>query len=240
VAGGVAALPAMMCTCCSAPLAVTMRRAGVPTSAALAFWLGNPVLNPAVLVFLALLAPWPWVAVRVLCGLLLVVGVSALLGHVVARREVVSPALAEQLAGEVPGERDVPTAELPGRLLRSFARLAVVLVPEYLVVVFLVGLVGPPLAHRLGDGGALAVLVAAAVGALLVLPTAGEVPIVLGLAAAGASAGVLGALLLALPAVSLPSAVMVGRAMGWRVTAATGAATVAVAVLAGGLLAALT
>lgn len=83
---------------------------------------------------------------------------------------------------------------------------------------------------------ALAVLVAAAVGALLVLPTGGEVPILLGLAAAGASLGVLGALLLALPALSLPSAVMVGRALGWQVTAATAVSTVAVAVLAGGLL----
>nr|WP_294690634.1 permease [uncultured Friedmanniella sp.] len=71
VAGGLAALPGMMCTCCTAPIAVTMRRAGVPTSATLAFWLGNPVLNPAVIIFLALLVPWPWVAVRVVLGLVL-------------------------------------------------------------------------------------------------------------------------------------------------------------------------
>lgn len=246
LAGGLAALPAMMCTCCSAPLAVTMRRAGVPTAAALAFWLGNPVLNPAVLVFLALLAPWPWLVARVACGLLLVVGVSALLGHLSSRRRSGGapglPAPAARSVNEALVADDAPatTAELAPRLLRSFARLAVVLVPEYVLVVFLVGLIGPPLSHLLGAGGALAVLVAASVGALLVLPTAGEVPILLGLAAAGASAGVLGALLLALPALSLPSTVMVGRAMGWRVTAATGAATVGVAVVAGGMLAALT
>ena len=46
----------------------------------------------------------------------------------------------------------------------------------------------------------------------------------------------LGALLLVLPAYSLPSAVMVGRALGWRVTAATGALTAGIGVLAGGLL----
>ena len=50
----------------------------------------------------------------------------------------------------------------------------------------------------LGHGGLLAVLIAAVVGVVLVLPTGGEIPILLGLAAAGASAGVLGALLIAL------------------------------------------
>ena len=237
VAGGLAALPAMMCTCCSAPLTVTMRRAGVPTSAALAFWLGNPVLNPAVLVFLALLAPWPWVAVRVLLGLVLVLGVSTLLGALAARRTAPLPAadraVTAALADPVP---EPAAAQIPVRLLRSFARLALVLVPEYLVVVFLVGLVGAPLGRLLGHGGAVAVLVAAAVGVLLVLPTAGEIPILLGLAAAGASPGVLGALLLVLPALSLPSMVMVGRALTWRVTAAAAGATAAVGVLAGGLL----
>ena len=110
------------------------------------------------------------------------------------------------------------------------------LVPEYLVVVFFVGLVGPPLGDLLGHGGALAVLLAALIGTVLVLPTAGEIPILLGLAAAGASAGVLGALLIALPAVSLPSAVMVARALGWRTTAATAGATVVCALVAGGVL----
>ena len=51
--------------------------------------------------------------------------------------------------------------------------------------------------------------------------------------------GLLGALLIALPAVSLPSAVMVGRALGWRATAATAGATVVAGLLAGGLLTAL-
>jgi uncharacterized protein len=240
-AGGLAALPGMMCTCCTAPITVTLRRAGVPTSAALAFWLGNPVLNPAVLVFLALLAPGQWVAVRVVLGVVLVVGVTALLGRLADRRaaDVAVPAAAERAVGDAgadPGPA-APLSRLPLLWLRSLLRLAVVLVPEYLAVVFLVGLVGAPLGRVLGEGGALAVLVAAVVGALVVLPTGGEIPVLLGLAAAGASAAVLGALLLALPALSLPSAVMVGRALGWRTTAATGAATIGLAILAGGALA---
>ncbi|GAB2596660.1 permease [Microlunatus antarcticus] len=237
-AGGLASLPGMMCTCCAAPLAVTMRRAGVPLPAALAFWLGNPVLNPAVLVFLALLAPPSWVLVRVGVGLLLVLGFSALVGVALTRRGGRTAEL--PAAEEAVRAADEPLVwrEVPRRLLVRFARLAVVLVPEYLVVVFLVGLVGATLGDLLGHGGALAVLLAALIGVVLVLPTAGEIPILLGLAAAGASLGVLGALLIVLPAVSLPSAVMVGRALGWKATAATAGATVVAGLLAGGILAA--
>ena len=241
-AGGLASLPGMMCTCCTAPLAVAMRRAGVPLPAALAFWLGNPVLNPAVLVFLALLAPPSWVAVRLGVGILLVLGFSTLVGVVVARRGAqdgdgaAARRAVEAVEAVEAADQPFRWVGVPRRLLTRFGRLAVVLVPEYLVVVFFVGLVGPPLGDLLGRGGALAVLLAALVGTVLVLPTAGEIPILLGLAAAGASVGVLGALLVALPAVSLPSAVRVGRALGWRTTAATAGATVVAALLAGGLL----
>ncbi|MDT7607640.1 MAG: uncharacterized protein QOG96_2143, partial [Pseudonocardiales bacterium] len=52
-------------------------RPGRVRSAAVAYWLGNPLLNPAVLVFLVLVAPWQWVVTRALVGLLLVVGGAA-------------------------------------------------------------------------------------------------------------------------------------------------------------------
>lgn len=58
--GAALSLPSMMCTCCTAPLTVTLRRAGAPFAAGVGHWLGNPLLNPAVLVFLFLVAPWQW------------------------------------------------------------------------------------------------------------------------------------------------------------------------------------
>ncbi|GAB3677220.1 permease [Angustibacter aerolatus] len=249
--GGLLSLPTMMCTCCTAPVAVTMRRAGVPRAAALAFWLGNPVLNPAVLVFLALLAPWQWTAVRALLGVVLVLGAATVLGGVGDRAALrragrrgttatsVQPLVIEPLrtAPPVPEVADRPA---PVRVLRSFARLAVLLVPEYLVLVFLVGVLGPWLVPVLGSGGpsALVVVGCCVVGALLVLPTGGEIPVLLALAAAGASPWVLGALLVVLPTVSLPSAVMVGGAMGWRTTAATVGVVAAAGLVGGALLAA--
>lgn len=52
-ASGSISMLSMMCTCCTSPVAVSLRRQCVPMPAALAFWLGNPTLNPAVLAFMA-------------------------------------------------------------------------------------------------------------------------------------------------------------------------------------------
>lgn len=73
VAGGVAALPSLMCTCCSSPPAVGLRKRGASRTASLAYWVGNPLLNPAVLVFLFLVAPWQFGVVRVIVGAAVVV-----------------------------------------------------------------------------------------------------------------------------------------------------------------------
>ncbi len=228
VVAGLLAIPCMMCTCCTAPLARALRRGGAPASSVLAYWLGNPVLNPAVLAFLALVAPWQWFATRLAVGAVLVFGVSALVGR---------------LAGPLPEPDAPPAAEpddlraAPRRFAVTLLRLCVTLVPEYAVVVFAVGAFHGWLFPLDGAGhwGALAVLLAAVFGTLVVIPTAGEIPILQGLSALGAGAGVLGTLLITLPAVSLPSMVMVLRALSWRVTVATGAA-VAVTGLAGGAL----
>lgn len=52
--GAIFSLPGMMCTCCAAPVAAGMRKQQVSMGGALAFWMGNPLLNPATLVFMGL------------------------------------------------------------------------------------------------------------------------------------------------------------------------------------------
>ncbi|MDT7804861.1 MAG: uncharacterized protein QOI78_8294 [Actinomycetota bacterium] len=225
-AGALFALPTMMCTCCTAPVVSSLRRGGVRPAPAVAYWLGNPVLNPAVLVFLVLVGPWQWAASRLLAGIALVLGAAFLAGRLRPAAGVTEL--------EPPAAERAPAA----RFLRALARFALVLVPEYAVVVFAVGALGPwlfpPVVHAPANV-ALAVVLAIGAGLLIVIPTGGEIPVLLGLAAAGASPVVLGVLLITLPAISLPSMLMVGRALSWRTTAAT-AACVALAGLAGGLL----
>jgi uncharacterized membrane protein YraQ (UPF0718 family) len=66
---------------------------------------------------------------------------------------------------------------------------------------------------------------------LIVIPTAGEIPILQGLALLGVSSGTLGALLITLPAVSVPGVAMVARSFGWKAVVTT-----TVMVIAAGLL----
>lgn len=232
--GASLSMPSMMCTCCAAPVTAGLRRSGVSTGAALAYWIGNPLLNPAVLVFLALVLPWQYAAARAVVGVLVAVGATALIGRWLGgRTNAISDEPAEQ----------PEVSELPGRFLRSLARFTLVLVPEHLVMVFLMGLLSPWFAglHGLeGRIGALAIVIAAVVGTLLVIPTGGEIPIIGALLAVGAGAGTTGALLIALPALSIPSMVMVGKAFGWRATVATATAVALGGVVAGILLLVLT
>jgi uncharacterized membrane protein YraQ (UPF0718 family) len=232
-AGGLLALPSLMCTCCTAPVAATLRRCGASTAAALGYWLGNPVLNPAVLVFLALVAPWQWVTTRIVVGLVLVVPGAALVGRLVDRGRRRSPE---------PEVEPYRLAAAPRRFAGGLARLSLTLLPEYAIIVFLVGLLRGwlfPFDGSARHWGAVAVLAAAALGTLVVIPTGGEIPIVQGLALAGAGLGVQGALLMALPAISVVSMAMVARSFGTRVTLAAAGAVFLAALAAAGLLAAL-
>lgn len=184
--GASLSMPSMMCTCCAAPVTAGLRRSGVSTGAALAYWIGNPLLNPAVLVFLALVLPWQYVATRAVVSVIVAVGATALIGRWLGRRTSAIP--------NEPAEQP-EVSELPGRFLRSLARFTLVLVPEHLVMVFLMGLLSPWFAglHGLeGRIGALAIVIAAVVGTLLVIPTGGEIPIIGALLAVGAGAGTTG------------------------------------------------
>lgn len=233
--GGVLSLPCLMCTCCGAPVTKSMRRAGAPVSAALSYWLGNPLLNPAVLVFLALVLPWQYTATRVVFGAVLVFAVAPLVARLAPHDAAMDAAPADP-------PPDLSVRSTPVRYGRAVARFLVVLVPEYFVVVMAVGALRGwlfPFGHTATSWGVLAGLVAAAAGALLVIPTAAEIPIIVGLVALGFSPLVTGALLIALPALSLPSMVMVGRALSVRVTVAACLAVMACALAAGGLMVAL-
>jgi uncharacterized membrane protein YraQ (UPF0718 family) len=237
VAGGALSTASMMCTCCAAPVAVSVRARGVPLSSALAYWLGNPVLNPVVLVFMAVVLPWQFVTVRVVTGVLLVFGVTMLVARLAgARQTVTDPAAQPEDDASAP---DDPTSarDAARRFLRTLARLSAVLLPEYLIVVLLLGgLRGWLFPAGAADWGVLAVLLFAVVGTLFVIPTAGEIPIIQGLAIAGVGLGPAGALILTLPALSLPSMLMIRRAFPARVIAATGISVAALGLVGAGLL----
>jgi uncharacterized protein len=233
VAAGLAGTTSMMCTCCTAPVAAALRRDGVPCAPALAFWLANPLLNPVVLVFLAVVLPWQWVFTRLLVGAVLVFAVTRWIGTVMGRGEADQPA---PVSFQPP---DPTLAERARQYPRSLLRLSVTLLPEYLIAVFALGAMRGvlfPFDGSAVDWSVAIVLLTAVIGVVMVIPTAGEIPILQGLAAAGAPAGALGALLITLPAVSLPSMAMILRAFSARIVLAVAGCVSLAGLAAGGLL----
>ena len=169
---------------------------------------------------------------------------AAVVGSAIAARWATNRRAAADAATNNPETQPSVTFDLAGaptRFGKALARLAFILIPEYFVVVMLIGAFGGwlfPLSNgstnRLAATGAAVIL-----GTLLVIPTAGEIPLAQGLSAAGFGLGVVGALLITLPAVSLPSMVMVGRALTWRVTVAIACVVAVAGVVAGLVLTAL-
>jgi uncharacterized membrane protein YraQ (UPF0718 family) len=209
---GMFSVPSMMCTCCAAPVVVGMRERQASPGAAIAFWLGNTVLNPATLVFMGFVLGWNWTALRILLGVPMVFGLGYLVNLMVTPNEA---AAAEARIAELTAKSQTSGAAGPNafrRWIELFVRMSVRLIPEYMILVLLLGAarawlfpeIGPAVDNNIGWIVAFAVA-----GMLFVIPTAGEVPIVQAMLALGMGVGPAAALLLTLPPVSLPSLAMV-------------------------------
>ncbi|MDD7936107.1 permease [Actinomycetospora straminea] len=238
VRGSALALPSLMCSCCAAPVAVGLRRRAADLTATLAYWLANPALNPVVLAFCAFVLPWPWTVLRAAAGVAVVVAAVAL-GRWWARR---APGDAVVDAADVVGVAEEPSADgrpLVVRFLRALGGLAVRLLPEYLLLVVALGafrgVLFPVGASWLTGTGVVlavvAVVLLAVAGTLLPIPTGAEVAVVVALLAVGVSGPLAAALLVTLPAVSLPSLLMVRSAFPRRLLVAVTGSVVAVGLL---------
>jgi uncharacterized membrane protein YraQ (UPF0718 family) len=195
-------------------VALGLARSGSAVGPTLAYWLGNPILNPATMVFMGFVLGWRWVGLRMIVGLLLVFGVAYLANRFVRPEDLPARAVEAAHAAEAPNEGSVA-----GRWLRGLWKLAIGLIPEYLVIVLLLGAARAWLFPAVTPEatGLLWTIGLAIAGTLFVIPTAGEIPIVQTLMTFGLGVGPAAALLTTLPPVSLPSLVMVGKGMPARV-----------------------
>jgi uncharacterized membrane protein YraQ (UPF0718 family) len=239
-AGGLLSLPGMMCTCCAAPVVVGLRERQAAPGAAIAFWLGNTVLNPATLVFTGFVLGWNWTALRLGLGLALVLGLGYLLNRSAtapAARFAAAPT--ERVGIERTGgaaETTLRARDMLARWMRILGAMTLRLVPEYIVLVLLLGAarawlfpqVGPAIGNEF-----IWIAAFALAGTLFVIPTAGEVPIIQAMLALGVGAGPAAALLMTLPPISLPSLAMVLRSFAPRALGACVIAVVCAGLLAG-------
>jgi len=223
LAGGLLALPGMMCTCCAAPVVAGLRRQQATAGGAIAFWLGNSVLNPATLVFMGFVLGWRWTALRVALGIPMVFGLGYLANRMTSAREAAQAEAA--VVTLVAAPQEAPFL----RWLRLLAGMTLRLVPEYIVLVLLLGAsrawlfpaMGPEIGNHIGW-----IVAFALAGAVFVIPTAGEVPIIQAMLALGVGVGPAAALLMTLPPISLPSAAMLARAFPPRILAMVAAGVV--------------
>jgi hypothetical protein len=206
--GTLFSLPGMMCTCCAAPVAAGMRRQSVSVGGALAFWLGNPLLNPATLVFMGFVLGWHFALIRLAAGLVTVLGVATLVQYWVKDK---------------PKAEDIPQPELAplpeGRFLQRWMKALWSLfwstIPVYIIAVLALGAARVwlfPHADGAVDNTLFWVIAMAIAGCLFVIPTAAEIPIIQTMMLAGMGTAPALALLITLPAVSLPSLIMLHKA----------------------------
>ncbi|HHE5700589.1 TPA: permease [Citrobacter amalonaticus] len=228
--GTLFSLPGMMCTCCAAPVAAGMRRQQVSMGGALAFWMGNPLLNPATLVFMGFVLGWHFAAIRLIAGLAMVLVVATLV-----QKWVKEPAQAE-LPVEIT-QLDAQDGFFV-RWGRALWTLFWSTIPVYILAVLVLGAARVwlfPHADGAIDNSLLWVIALAVAGCLFVIPTAAEIPIVQTMMLAGMGTAPALALLMTLPAVSLPSLIMLRKAFPAKALWLTAALVVVSGVIVGSI-----
>lgn len=206
VIGGLASIPGMMCTCCAAPMAVGLCKKNVSVGAALAFWIGNPTINPATLVFMTFVLSWKFTLIRLVFGLILTFGVSYLANRFVKDDR---PIGIDQIVTNIE-----PPGNFLSRWIKSMGSMLLYIVPAYVLSVLLLGAGRVWLFPHLSDSAAnslIAIIIFAIAGMLFVIPTAAEIPIIQTLMSLGLGGGPAAALLITLPAISLPSLLIVAN-----------------------------
>lgn len=205
--GALFSLPGMMCSCCAAPVTAGMRRQSVSMGGALAFWLGNPLLNPATLVFMGFVLGWQFALVRLVAGMATVLGVALLVQRWVKDK----PQHREPIP--VASRSAEEEAFLP-RWGKALWQLFWSTIPVYVLAVLALGAARvwlfPHADSAVGDT-LFWVIAMAVVGCLFVIPTAAEIPVVQTMILAGMGTAPALALLITLPAVSLPSLIMLHK-----------------------------
>lgn len=206
--GALAGAPLMLCSCCIAPVFAAVQERTRQAGPAGALMLASPSLNPAALALTFMLFAADVALARVVTALVLVFGVSALAARFLPAPDGSFPPCPLEAEGPQ-GAREALAAfgREVGRLARTTVPLIVagVLVSSWLLDLLPVDRLSE-VPFRIAT-----VLVVALVSVPIALPTFAEIPLALGLLAAGAPAGAALALMIAGPAINLPSLLTVSR-----------------------------
>jgi uncharacterized membrane protein YraQ (UPF0718 family) len=233
--GALFALPQPFCSCCSSVMAPSLVRRGASTNFILAFVLGAPLVNVTTIVLAIALLPARFAALRIGAGVAIAVIVTAVVARLVPQPSAPGAARMPWFRGIDVGAAgtaiDRPS-QLIGGWLRASGRIALVLVPTlwlWSVVAALLFQLMPP---AFGNNAA-SVIVSAVAGTFFMISTWSEIPMALALIRSGFD-GPAAALLVVLPAISLPCMILLGGALQrFRLVAALSIAVMLVGIGAG-------
>jgi uncharacterized protein len=193
-----------------------LRKRFASVGAALAFWLGNPVLNPATIIFMGFVLNWHFALLRIIFGILLVFSVASLANRLTKEEE----AVAESDLLQVPKELEKPQGPVWARWGKALWSLFWSIVPVYVLTVLVLGAARAwlfPAVSPAWGNSILTIIGLAVAGTIFVIPTAAEIPIVKTMMSYGLGTGPAAALMMTLPAVSVPSLLMVRKAFPAKV-----------------------
>ena len=225
---GLAGAPMMLCSCCVAPVYRSIAEKTARSGPAITVMLAAPSLNPAALLLTFLLFQPELALGRLVMAALIVFAGSPIIER--ALPHVMLPPPAETA---LPAEPDQGAI---GLFLKSLGSVSIRTVPVLIVgVIASMFLLEWMPANLFSSPGSqvVAILAVATIAVPVALPTFFEVPIALTLLAAGFPPGAALAILVAGPAVNLPSLLTVGRFSGWKMAAAVAALVWLVAVVGG-------
>jgi len=231
LAGVAIALPQPFCSCCASPIGAALYQRGASLGPVLAFTVSSPMLNITTLILAAALLPTEFALLRIaggiVVGVFMTYGVSLLAARWVTRGEVEAEArrsklfeLSSKVLGAysrlfhferlfIEGAVDSPAALISSWLGMTW-RLARVVIP--LFIIFSVLAVYIVQAMPDSANNIFGVAVTAIFATLLMVPTWTEIPLAVGLINNGLT-GIAAAVLITLPAVSLPCLFIIAGAI---------------------------
>jgi uncharacterized protein len=255
VIGALFALPQPFCSCCSSVMAPSFARRGASMNFLLSFVVGAPMLNITTLILALALLPAPFAALRVVAGAIVTVLVTYVVARVGERWEIGEPVAHERVStprsgalqrigafyarlldlDKIVGSRRV---DAPSRLLATWAyasgRIALVLVPTLWAWSVVASALFRTLPSAFGNNLP-SVVLAAIGGTLFMISTWSEIPMALQLIQSGYT-GPAAALLVVLPAISLPCMVLLGGSLQrFRTVGLLSVAVMVAGIIAGAL-----
>lgn len=225
LAAGLAGAPLMLCSCCVAPVFSGVYERSTKLGPSLALMLAAPALNPAALILTFMLFDHRIATTRLVAAACAVFFTGLLIERFV-KVQPINCATADA----------ADTRSILIRFVQSCGRVAVRTLPLIAVGVLIsmaVALWLPVGSLASSRGQLIATIAIALIAVPLAMPTFFEIPLALLLLSAGAPAGAAVAVMIAGPAINLPSLFTIARSTNWKVAASVGFSVFVLAMVAG-------